>query len=514
MSEIKYTQSIMTIEKLYKKYEGNEYMLQRIYNHVNAYLPNILENECKNHEKRINMNTYLSEEQQIFMQVFLSKHNYYYISNNNLYYEYNGNDYLIIKEDKILHQLLSTISKERILLQWKHKTKTAIIKHIKERNLFTSIPETDTIQNVLNSLYPYIFSSKSYVKYFLTIIGDNILKKNSELTFIVSQKMRQLLDELEKVSISSIGINNISCGFVTKYHLTHKFETCRLIKISENFSNDHWRELLKKVGLNLLCVAAHYSKRYGNSDNYLNTKADQEVMLYSFTLKNTTENGLVDKFVNEYIEKTSEDLKIEWKNIHFLWKQFLSTNNLPNVIVSNSLKSMLKLIIPYKEETDLFIGVTSKFLPVYKDFIRFWDETITISSSTDFENEFEIDEISCLFKQWSKNKNILSEKNIIKTLKHFFSCEIVDDKYVLNIMSTFWNKPTDIDNSISFIKEEIKNNHTLTLISFDELYNYYNKYCSTNFIKFIVSKRYFEKYIYYKYSEDIVYEKFIKTETI
>lgn len=514
MIEPKRADCLSTIEKLYEKYKDNEYILQRIYNHVHVYLPNTLENESKNREKRQNLNTYLSEEQQIFIQVFLSKNNYYYLSNNNFYYEYNGKDYFIVKEDEILHKLLSTISKERTLLQWKHKTKAAIIKQIKERHLFSSIPETDTIQNVLNSIYPSIFTSKCAVKYFLTIIGDNILKKSNDLTFLVSQKMRQLLDELENVSVSSIGINNISSGFVTKYHVTHKFETSRLIKINENFSSEYWRDLLKKIGLNLLCLAAHYSNRYINSDNFLNTKSDEDIMIYSYTLKNTTENGLVDKFINEYIEKTSEDFNIEWKNIHFIWKQFLSSNNLPKVIVSNSLKNLLKSTIEYNEETDSFIGVTSKYLPVYKDFIHFWDSTIIICPSSDFENELEIDEISCLFKHWSKNRNLLTEENIMRAIKHFFSYEIINDKYILNITSTIWDKFNDIENSISFIKQYVKENHSLSLISFDDLYNYYNNYCNMNSIKLIVSKRYFEKYLYFKFIDYIVYEKFIKTEWI
>jgi hypothetical protein len=175
---------------------------------------------------------------------------------------------------------------------------------------------------------------------------------------------------------------------------------------------------------------------------------------------------------------------------------------------------MLKLHISYNEETDSFIGVTSKYLPIYKDFIQFWDTTITNSSSTYFENELEIDEICSLFKQWSKNKNVLSEENIIRVLKHFFSTEIIDDKYVLNITSTIWDKLNDIEKSTEFIKQEIKDNHKLSLISFDDLYNFYNKYCTINTIKFIVSKRYFEKYLYYKYTDYIVYEKFIRTEWI
>ena len=46
-----------TIMNLIEKYNGNEYMLQRIYNHVVTYLPNTLDNELKNHEKRVNRYT-------------------------------------------------------------------------------------------------------------------------------------------------------------------------------------------------------------------------------------------------------------------------------------------------------------------------------------------------------------------------------------------------------------------------------------------------------------------------
>jgi hypothetical protein len=214
--------------------------------------------------------------------------------------------------------------------------------------------------------------------------------------------------------------------------------------MNDNFSNEYWRELLKKIGLNLLCVSAHYSNRHGSSDNFLNTKSDEELTNYSYTLKTTSENGLIDKFIDQYIEKTTDEFKIEWKNLHFVWKQFLSSNNLPNIIFSNNLKNFLKDKIKFHEDSDSFIGVTSKYLPLYKDFIQFWNETITISSSPDFENEIEVDEISSLFKLWSKNKSSLTEENIIKILKHFFSSEIVEEKFVLNVVSSIWNKSNDI----------------------------------------------------------------------
>ena len=528
-----------TIKSLIEKYKDNEYMTQRIYNHIVNYLPNTLDNEDKNHEKRIIRNNFLTNEQQIFIQVFLSKNKYFYLQNNNFFYEYDGEKYLIVKEDDVIHKLLSTISNDRVLLQWKHKTKLNIIKQIKERSLFSSIPETDTIQNVLNVLYPAIFSSKNAAKYFLTIIGDNILKKNSHIIFLVSPKMKQILNELDNVALSSICNNNTANNFMTKYHENHSYENCRLIKINENFSNEVWRELLKKIGLDLLCVAAHYSKRYESADHFIENKSDEELKAYTYYLKHSCPNNIVVEFCNKYIIDSNSECKMEWKNLHFVWKQFLSNCNLPNVIYSNSLKNILKEKYTYVDETDSFMGITSKYLPVHSDFIKFWENTITIQniasdSNIDgnninnhvfandiiFDNEFEIDELCSLFKYWSK-QNIeqlmtnghITEENILKILKHFFPvAEIIEDKFVLNINCSMWNKMSDINGSFEYIKEQINSDHKLALISFDDAYNYYYKFCNLNSFTFIVSKRYFEKYLYFKLSDHIVYEKFIETE--
>jgi hypothetical protein len=512
--------STNTITTLLEKYKGSEYMIQRIKTHINNYLPNTLENELKNYEERVNRNTYLTNEQQLFIQIFLNKNKYFYLPNNNLFYEYNGETYLIIKEDDIIHKLLSSISKERVLLQWKHKTKSNIIKQIKERNLFNSIPETDTIQNVLNVLYPSFFSFKNAAKYFLTIIGDNILKKNTNLIFLVTPQMKQFLNEIDNVALLSIGNNNTTHNFMTKYHENHPYTCCRLIKINNNFSNEVWRELLKKIGLDLLCVAAHYSKRYENSDKFIENKSDEELKSYSYYLKNSTQNIIVEEFSSKYII-TTNDCKIEWKNLHFVWKQFLSTSYLPNIIYSNSLKNLLREKYNYDEASDCFIGITSKYLPAHIDFIKFWENTICKDNIELFDNEFEVDELSSLFKLWTKqekNEQFLtngqiSEENIVKILKHFLpDIEIIEDKYILNISSSMWNKIKDIETFFIYMKELlVKSEENLPLISFDDAYNYYYKFCNMNSVKLVVSKRYFEKYLYYKLPQHIVYEKFIET---
>ena len=512
-----------TITELFKKYEDNDYMVQRINNHIVNYLPQTLDNEFKSYNKRQTRNSFLTNEQQIFIQVFLSKNQYFYLPYNNVFYEYNGKNYFIVKEDDVIHKLLSSISKDRVLLQWKHKTKVNIIKQIKERSLFSSIPETDTIQTVLNVLYPSIFSTKTAAKYFLTIIGDNIFKKNGHLIFLVGSQMKKLLQEIDNIAFGSICNSNTTHNFMTKYHENHSFENCRLIKLNENYKNDVWRDILKKIGLDLLCVAVHYSKRYENSDNFIENNSDEEYKNYVYYIKNTTQNNIVNDFCNKYIIHTSDNNnKIEWKNLHFIWKQFLSGLSLPNMIYSNTLKNILKeKFYNYDEGSDSFIGITSKYLPIQSNFIKFWENTITVSNAESalfFDNELEVDELCMLFKKWCKQNSELlmisgniSEENIIKILTHFFpSIEIIEDKYVLNIECCLWNKNEDINNSFDYIKNQIKIEQKLTLISFDDAYNYYYKYCNINTHKSIVSKRYFEKYLYFKLSDYIIYEKFIE----
>jgi len=187
---------------------------------------------------------------------------------------------------------------------------------------------------------------------------------------------------------------------------------------------------------------------------------------------------------------------------------------------------MLKDIYHYDESNDCFSNLTSKYLPVESDFIKFWEKTIRITENngdneTESFGEVEIDELCMLFRIWTQTNSAeeklitngnINEENVLKILKHFFpSIEIVENKYVLNVKCIIWDKNTDIETSFEYIKKQIKKNHTLALISFDDAYNYYYKFCNCQSNKLIVNKRYFEKYLYSKISKYIVYEKFIET---
>lgn len=510
------------LNQLFDKYSDNTYILKRIQTHIKNYLPHIIENELINFEKRQIRIKNLINEQKIFIQIFLSKNQYFYLQSSNSYYEYYNKNYKIVTEDDIVYNLLTNISKTKILFEWKHKTKINIMKQIKDRVLFNSIPDTETIQEVLNVLYPSIFQSKLMAKYFLIVIGDNILKKNTHLIFLINNLMKQFIQEIDNISNLTIK-TNIYNNFLCKYHEKHLYENCRLIKLNEGFSFEMCKNAIRKIGLNLLCVASHYSNRFRDSENFCNNMYDEDIKMYILYLKNNNQKLIIDNFCNKFIQPANNEtsLKIEWKQLHFIWKQFIHIHYLPNIIYSNTLKNLLKEKYKYEEETDTFHHITSKFLPIIHDFLTFWESTIIISNNPNDIHEIEIDELTTIFKYWIKqNQNIcktngnLNDENTIKIINHFFpEINIINDKYILNIYSVLWNKNTDINNSLDFIAYHFKHTNA-NLLSFEEAYNYYWKFAADHIYKFVVSKKYFETYLQIHIPKYIVYEKFIITDWI
>ena len=477
--------SFPSINDLFTKYKDNQYILQRLQTHLNN-LPTMLETENKRYEERVSRMNELTMEQDNFYKVFLSKHQYYYMPYNNIFYEYDGKTYKIIKEDDIHHHLLSTITDEGKLMAWKHKTKQNIIRQIKDRTLFKSIPETYTIQNVLGFLNT-IFETKTETKYFLTIIGDCILKKNVEnisetgncsLMFFVNSNTKKFVSLIDSIAYITTG-NSIMNNFISKYHDSHNLVSYRLIKTNDNFNSiatDFIKDILNKIGIDLLCVAAHYSERYNNSDQFLtNLPKEDPIKQYSMFFSLNTIDKIIGTFITQCIEPVSTNniftnanantntntnlnattYNLSWKNMHYIWKLYLSSITVPNMIYSNNLKVLLKTQLTYEETTSnttiytlgssdiVFTNVTSKFLPSVSSFLSFWEKHITITTSEEniFDDEYEIDEISSIYKLTNKSTNI-SDKEIIKMIWHYFypQVEVIDNKYITNIRCNLWCK--------------------------------------------------------------------------
>ncbi len=510
---------LLLFNELNMKYKDNSYMIQRLETHL-LNLPNLLEQENKKYDERVTRFNELTTEQDNFHKVFLSKHQYFYMPYNNIYYEYDGKTYKIIKDDDIHYKLLTTITDEQKLVQWKHKTKQIIIKKIKERLLLKSTPETYTIQNVLGFLQS-IFHTKTEAKYFLTVLGDCILKKNSEnLLYFVSSNLKRFISLIDSIVYVTTG-NSIMSHFITKYHDSHKLNLYRLIKTDENINSLSTyliKDALNNIGIDLLCVATHYSERYTNSDNYLNEKDIKNYVLY-FSQKSS--ETIIEDFLEQCIENVNIESEITWKNLHYIWKLYLSSINIPNMIYSQQLQDILLTKLNYKNDLGnvIFTGVTSKYLPNVRSFLSFWEKHITIiDEDATADDEYEIDELITLYKNADKKNGQITDMSMIKMICHYFSpqVEVIDNKYVTNIRCNLWSKHDDINDFLQNYKLQNSKQNS-DIISFDDLYQSYKLYLKAKNIfgqntNPIISKHFFEKYLSNQLSEYVKFEKFVSSD--
>ena len=129
------------IKELYEEYKNDEYIINKLIHHINHELPAQLHNIKTLQISRESRKQRLTEGQNKFVNEFINKNTYFYCSTTEIFFKYDGNHYNIIKEDNIIHAILSTLSYhdnehqiqyyEQQLLPWKFKIKTSSIKHIK-----------------------------------------------------------------------------------------------------------------------------------------------------------------------------------------------------------------------------------------------------------------------------------------------------------------------------------------------------------------------------------------------
>jgi len=490
MSLLEINEEIMILYNLYDDKECRDKLLEFIQKDLNEKMLTFWERRERQENLKKLSDNYIND--------FLVNNDtqYFYIHNSEIFISYNGETFKSINESEILHQILTGISKNKSLLPWKQKVKTSIMKIIKEKNIFDIIPESHTIQYVLDQITPLLLQTKNEAKYFLTILGDNILKKNTELFHIVNNRSKDFITTLEE---------NVYHNFKNYYHINntfkfnwhdHEYKKCRVLNFNKTVKNSsYWRTFIKYHILDIMSVAVHYSKRYGNSDEYILSKKDEYPNLKKILfLSTTTKKEIVNEFINKAIVKVNnKDVTMSFNEIMYVWKLYLLNKDLPNVIFQRELKELLNDKLS-KNEEDNYIGITSPYDIFIKNLHHFWRENITLG-----DNEFEISEICDIYKLWLKENKTkienLEEDNILTLIKHFFKCEIEDNKIVKNINCKLWDKIKDMKTVISDIK--ISYNFSPGMFN-KSIQSIYEEYCTRAKNKFnfnIVSKKYFEKYI-------------------
>jgi len=492
------------IDLLAEKYKHDNYMIKRLIKYFEDQPASILEagdNDHKQREERKNKLLKLSDE---FILSFLEHNLIFYLPASDVFVKYNGEVFTIIIEDDIQHMILTSISKQQVLMPWKHKIKLNIMKRLRERTYSNAIPESSTIQNVIDSFYPTIFQTRNEAKYFITLIGDIINKKNQNLIYLINHRAKSLIQKISSDIISLRGsqISLLTSQFKFKYH-EHNYNECRILAIQGNGTN---QLNAKYDSLNLFFVANHYSNRYGNGDEFLNKCSLDSPVQRAIFLKNHTQESLCELFIKEAFEPASnnnnnnEHIFIDMKNILYVWKKFLDFRNIPNVIFGNNLKKIvLTFNLPFDSNSETFIGLTSKFLPSVNLFLKFWKETIITLEHSDENFEFkevEIDEFGVLFRSWIRRNKFSTPSNIgdeviLDMIRHFYpNITIEEDKYVLGIQCSLWNKYEDIESFLFNLDVQYQSSNNLK-----SLYNTYSEYCKEMQSKTvcIANKKYFEK---------------------
>ena len=510
---------------------GNEHILERIHAYVKTQLPQSIKNYQTAHSERETRKKSLELVTDEITETFLNKTKYFYCAASELYFTYNNQvRYSLIHEDEIHHRILTGFTaSSSISGANKYKIKNRIIKSIQGRDILSSIPESCTIQNVIGQLYPALFQTRDHAKYFITILGDVLLKKSAPLIYFIPYLAKDFVKDLggECYSLFGSGSNAFATAFKFKYY-DHQYKDCRVVDIRTPLSASssasassasasltssaalafsrtatlrlsHMPEL-KSAVIDLFCVAAHYSHRFGSADDFLHLHCKTpEVATHALFFRERTDQQIIHEFIEYATEPASPDHDISMTNMLYLWKMYLSEFRLPSMFFAATLRIKLaEYASTAATAAEVFPNRTSRYLPIVSQFRQFWGEHCVVN---DTEIELEIDELSTLFKDYT-TLAAASDAILLGILRHFYP-EIVieDDKYILNVGCRLWDKNVEITEYLIQFKEQcIANN-----LSFPQpLYNAYEYYCGRCYSvakRRIISKRYFEKYFMEEFAE-------------
>jgi hypothetical protein len=499
--------AIDIIENLYKTYENDPYMMTKTNHFICNQLPRVLETIQKNHVERVHRMENLILDQDTFIQSFLANHPYFYSSITEKFFFYDGLHYQVYSEDDILYHILTSITRGQQLMPWKQKTRITIMRRIREQSLLKTIPESSTIQHVISLFCPVLFSTKNEVKYFLTVLGDAILRKQMPQIHFMNPRVKPFIRELNSACQEMIGLSLFG-SIKHKYH-EHAYADCRILAMNDVMRRDAtWTTITQDHVLDVICVACHYSNRYVNAEEFLMAESgDEDLILHTMSMARTTPDDLIHQFIHEYLDMdTGTNLQttpIPWKNMQYLWKQFLDAKHFPSAIILQTAKKKMIERLPthYNEEQDVFTGMCSKYLPAIQKFLAFWTETIVLDEG---ESGLEVEEVLVLFRKWCNQNHeypsSFNNKQILDLVAYYSpSTEIEQDKYISHARCILWDKQLDIQLALDRMRQELKDKHAqgnAQTVSIYDAYSYYCKYHAVDGPKqYNVSKAYFEKYM-------------------
>lgn len=466
------------LDTIYNKYEYNEYIITKL-NNIFDNLEKTLEDSYNSNLQRIAKNEELSKEQITFIQYFLNKNLYFYLQYESKYFMYDNTNYYLYNYNDLLIDIYSNINENNNdnLLKNKYSIQNKLIKEIKTKSILRTIPNSSTIQNTLKLFYPNIFQNKDTAKYFLLILGDSILKKQTNNQFIISNSCKKFIDEISIHIQDCIGIHDVLNCIKYKY-IEDNYEYNRFIYINIIDSISE----IKIYFINIIVVACYYSNRYKSSEMFLNNYCNNITKDKIMSLSKPIDN-IVNDFCNEMFQYNDNE-QININSTNFLWELFIEKYKYPYIINEKQMQN--KIHNKYNVINSNIISVNNTLLKEVFCFIEFVKSNFQPST----ENEqFEIDEIIQIYIDNVENSNYennLSNYIASKSIKYYLkNIKIYENKFFI-LKCKYWNKLYDVK---SFINNYKNNNEICTF------YDAYDLYSNSKEYKYIANKYYFE-YVY------------------
>jgi hypothetical protein len=522
--------SCQSIRVLTERYKDDKDALSRILRFCVDTLPSSIDsqiNERTSREERISSLKQASED---YINWFLDNGTqFFFFPSRNIYVSYDGLTFTISSEDEISHKVLQALSTHPDLSVWKHKIKSSVIHRIKERGVRDIIPSSETIQNVISTHCPSVFETRDETKYFLTALGDAVLKKQTHLSYFLPSRVKNLIENIIHGLMFFKGSSAASVGQYFKYH--HQGQKLTDIRVLKIQGSGKTMQIPTSNILDIFFVAQHYSDRYGNADNLLNSLAANSSAQHALVLSSLeNETQLTNWFLSECFEPsptTDTCTDIDIQILPFVWKRFCHKQKIPMVVKPSSILNLVltnqSLISPAisndsvehtKKSSSSSASVPNMrckpdYLPNARSFLSFWDQTIQMildpfpsgdknAQESDLE-QLEFDEINQLFRHWlnstegtQTSRAPIQDEDVESLLRHFYPhIEIEDSRFVLNVTCELWPKRQQI---LEFLEtcRLIEASSPNARRSVSDLYSDYSKHPQYTALC-TASKHYFEK---------------------
>ena len=480
-------------KKILEKYQDDDVMMAKIMMVVTKIIPNTL-SKCEPMSEDTKMKLIRANELgATFISKFVNAHRYFYNSFTDIFYKYDGLYFKPINGDVIYQHLFNAISADDSISALKFKLRKDGNKIIKQRSPLFSIPETTTIQHIIDLLTPEFFPTRHHAKYFLVIIGECILNRigdidkdkevnnnnnnvtalehTNELIYLCNPNMKDIISEINNCLHNHLGSKIYFPNIKYKFNSAHTYKKCRILTSNTNIKSCTYAVFNT---VEFLCVAISYARRYDNGDTFLFNCTEPTISETALFLSNNTQDSIVSLFTRSLTPCSGSTICI--KNMMFIWRKFVAEHGIASIIPQEQVKLGLKQKLQFDESLDEFTGVTSIHLPVVTQFISFWNTTITCNNDeNNIYDVLEIDEINILFKKFNNHASKpVNDSFIVDIIHHYFPhIHIIKDKSI-SASCTLWDKRNVVLNAIT---------GSLEKDSSRTMYDMYDEYCNGNSIE-------------------------------